>query len=468
MTHFHDLGLANPLIQAIDASGYTTPTPIQARAIPKLLTGSDLVGIAQTGTGKTAAFSLPLLHRLLAYEQPVGARRCRALVLAPTRELAAQIEENAARYAKNTKLRLTTIFGGVKPRPQIKALEPGVDLLIATPGRLMDHISTGALRIDRVEMVVLDEADQMLDLGFMPTIRQLMAKLTRKRQTILFSATMPKQIRSLAEDFLTNPVEVSVAPQSTPIERIEQDVQLLERSEKRAALRDLLAPREMERAIVFTRTKHGANRVVTNLGKDGLTAVAIHGNKSQNQREKALAAFREGTVRILVATDIAARGIDIPGVSHVINYDLPNVSEAYVHRIGRTARAGADGVAISLVEPDDRILLRDIEKLIGRHLTAFGAELEIPKDAKRPGSGGGGGGKRGDGGGGGGNRRRRPAGNQAKSGGDKPRQGNGKPGGKPKAKPAGGESGQSKPTGAGQGRRRVRRRKSGPAKNSNA
>ena len=459
MTHFHDLGLAKPLIKAIDASGYTTPTPIQARAIPKLLTGSDLVGIAQTGTGKTAAFTLPLLHQLLDYDEPVGARRCRALVLAPTRELAAQIEENAARYAQNTKLRLTTVFGGVKHRPQIKALEPGVDMLIATPGRLMDHISTGALRIDRVDMVVLDEADQMLDLGFMPTIRQLMAKLTRKRQTILFSATMPKQIRKLAEDFLTRPVEVSVAPQSTPIERIEQDVQLLERSEKRAALRDLLAPREMERAIVFTRTKHGANRVVSNLEKDGLRAVAIHGNKSQNQREKALAAFREGSVRILVATDIAARGIDIPGVSHVINYDLPNVPDAYVHRIGRTARAGTDGVAISLVEPGDRILLRDIEKLIGRHLSAFGAELEIPKDAKRPGSGGGGGGGK-RGGGGGGNRRRRPAGNKAKSGGEKPRQGNAKPGGKPKAKPASAESGQSKPAGAGQGRRRVRRRKS--------
>ncbi|MEC9249103.1 MAG: DEAD/DEAH box helicase [Pseudomonadota bacterium] len=464
MTHFHDLGLAKPLIQAIDASGYTTPTPIQARAIPKLLTGSDLVGIAQTGTGKTAAFTLPLLHQLLNYDEPVGARRCRALVLAPTRELAAQIEENAARYAQSTKLRLTTVFGGVKPRPQIKALEPGVDMLIATPGRLMDHISTGALRIDRVDMVVLDEADQMLDLGFMPTIRQLMAKLTRKRQTILFSATMPKQIRSLANDFLSNPVEVSVAPQSTPIERIEQDVQLLERSEKRAALRDLLAPREMERAIVFTRTKHGANRVVTNLGKDGLTAVAIHGNKSQNQREKALAAFRDGSVRILVATDIAARGIDIPGVSHVINYDLPNVSEAYVHRIGRTARAGTDGVAVSLVEPDDRILLRDIEKLIGRHLTPFGAELEVPKDAKRPGSGGGG--RRG--GNAGGNRRHRPSAGKAGAAGESSRQGKPKAGGKPKPKPKGAQGGQSGPAGAGQGRRRVRRRKSGPAKNSNA
>lgn len=387
MTSFNDLGLAEPIARAIADSGYDTPTPIQARAIPTLMQGRDLIGIAQTGTGKTAAFTLPLLHRLSAYDSPPGARRCRALVLAPTRELAAQIEDNAQRYARHTGLSLTTIFGGVKPRPQIKALEPGVDLLIATPGRLMDHISTGVLRIDRVDMVVLDEADQMLDLGFLPTIRKLMAMLTRKRQTLLFSATMPAQIRRLANDFLTDPVEISVAPQSTPVERIDQEAILLDRSEKRFALRDLLAPREVERAIVFTRTKHGANRVVQNLGKDGLEAVAIHGNKSQSQREKALAAFRDGSVRILVATDIAARGIDIPGVSHVINYDLPNVSENYVHRIGRTARAGTDGIAVSLVEPDDRILLRDIEKLIGRHLSELGADLEIPKGAKRPGSG---------------------------------------------------------------------------------
>ena len=384
---FSDLGLAEPVQRAIDDAGYTQPTPIQAAAIPALLNGEDLVGIAQTGTGKTAAFTLPLLHRLSNYDNPVGARRCRALVLAPTRELAAQIEDNARRYFRHTGLRLTTVFGGVKPRPQIKALEPGVDLLIATPGRLMDHISTGALRIDRTDAIVLDEADQMLDLGFLPTIRQLMAKLKKNRQTILFSATMPTQIRKLAEDFLKDPVEVSVAPQSTPVERIAQEALLLERSEKRNALRDLLAPREVERAIVFTRTKHGANRVAENLGKDGLQAAAIHGNKSQGQRERALAAFRDGSVRILVATDIAARGIDIPGVSHVINYDLPNVSESYVHRIGRTARAGASGIAISLVEPDDRILLRDIEKLIGRHLTESGDQLEIPKGAKRPGGG---------------------------------------------------------------------------------
>lgn len=255
LTQFDELGLAEPLARAIAESGYDTPTPIQARAIPTLLEGRDLVGIAQTGTGKTAAFTLPLLHRLSNYGSPPGARRCRALVLAPTRELAAQIEDNALRYARHTKLRLTTVFGGVKPRPQIKALEPGVDLLIATPGRLMDHVSTGALRLDRTDAVVLDEADQMLDLGFMPTIRQLMAKLKSSRQTILFSATMPPQIRALAADFLTDPAEVSVVPQSTPIERIKQDTILLDRPQKRNQLRDILAPQDVERAIVFTDRK---------------------------------------------------------------------------------------------------------------------------------------------------------------------------------------------------------------------
>ena len=420
MTHFKDLGLAEPLLRAIDEGGYTTPTPIQAQAIPPLLEGRDLVGIAQTGTGKTAAFVLPLLHRLAAEDAPAGARRCRALVLAPTRELAAQIEANAQRYAKHMKLRMTTIVGGVKPRPQIKALEPGVDLLIATPGRLLDHVGSGVLRLDRTRAVVLDEADQMMDLGFMPAIRQIMAKLKTSRQTLLFSATMPTQIRKLADDFLSNPVEVSVTPESTPVERIEQRAELVERAEKRDALRNILGGADFERAIVFTRTKHGANRVAQNLDRDGLPAAAIHGNKSQNQREKALESFRSGEINILVATDIAARGIDIPGVSHVINYDLPNVPESYVHRIGRTARAGADGIAISLVETDDRILLRDIEKLIGRHLTEAGADLEIPKGAKRPGSGNKGGrsGGRGRGGpkrSGGGRPQRKPA--QAKSGG---------------------------------------------------
>ncbi|MFS2317260.1 DEAD/DEAH box helicase [Maricaulis sp. D1M11] len=388
MTQFSELGLAAPILRAVTEAGYTTPTPIQGQAIPRLLDGQDLIGIAQTGTGKTAAFTLPLLHRLQADPQRPGPRNVRALVLAPTRELAAQIEDNVAIYAQHLALRHAVIFGGVKPRPQIKMLEPGVDLLIATPGRLIDHMQTGALRLDKVRTVVLDEADQMLDLGFMPAIRQIMGKLKPTRQTVLFSATMPKQIRQLASDFLSNPEEVRITPQSTPVERIEQTVELVERADKRDALREILSTPDLDRAIVFTRTKHGANRVVEHLIKDGLDARAIHGNKSQNQREKALESFRSGEIRILVATDIAARGIDVPGVSHVVNYDLPNVAEAYVHRIGRTARAGKDGIAISLVETDDRILLRDIEKLIGRHLTAFGAELEIPKGAKRPGSGG--------------------------------------------------------------------------------
>ncbi len=393
MTQFFELGLANPVQRAVTEAGYETPTPIQAQAIPALLDNSDLVGIAQTGTGKTAAFVLPLLTKLNAQQkEPAGPRSCKALILAPTRELAAQINDSIRTYSKYLGLRHAVIVGGVKPRPQIKQLEPGVDILVATPGRLLDHVGTGALRLDKVKTIVLDEADQMMDLGFLPAIRQVMAKLRKNRQTLLFSATMPKQIRALADDFLTDPVEVSVTPQSTPVERIAQEVILLERAEKRHTLRDVLGDKTVDRAIVFARTKRGSDRVVQNLEKDGLKAVAIHGNKSQNQRERALEAFKSGKVKIMVATDIAARGIDIGGVSHVVNYDLPNVPEVYVHRIGRTARAGADGIAIALVEPDERTLLRDIEKLIGRFLTAEGADLHIPKPAKKPGRGGGGGG----------------------------------------------------------------------------
>lgn len=395
LTQFSDLGLANPVQRAVTEAGYETPTPIQAQAIPALLDNSDLVGIAQTGTGKTAAFVLPLLTKLNAQQkEPVGPRSCKALILAPTRELAAQINDSIRTYSKYLGLRHAVIVGGVKPRPQIKQLEPGVDILVATPGRLLDHVGTGALRLDKVKTIVLDEADQMMDLGFLPAIRQVMAKLRKNRQTLLFSATMPKQIRALADDFLTDPVEVSVTPQSTPVERIAQEVILLERAEKRHTLRDVLGDKTVDRAIVFARTKRGSDRVVQNLEKDGLKAVAIHGNKSQNQRERALEAFKSGKVKIMVATDIAARGIDIGGVSHVVNYDLPNVPEVYVHRIGRTARAGADGIAIALVEPDERTLLRDIEKLIGRFLTAEGADLHIPKPVKKPGRGGGGGQKR--------------------------------------------------------------------------
>lgn len=415
MTQFSELGLAKPVQRAVAEAGYETPTPIQAQAIPALLDGSDLVGIAQTGTGKTAAFVLPTLTKLNATQtERAGPRGCRALVLAPTRELAAQINDSIRTYSKYLGLRHAVIVGGVKPRPQIKQLEPGVDILVATPGRLLDHVGTGALRLDKVKTIVLDEADQMMDLGFLPAIRQVMAKLRKQRQTLLFSATMPKQIRALADDFLTDPAEVRVTPESTPVERIEQEVILLERAQKRQTLRDLLGNETVERAIVFARTKRGSDRVVQNLEKDGLKAVAIHGNKSQNQRERALEAFKTGKVKIMVATDIAARGIDIGGVSHVVNYDLPNVPEVYVHRIGRTARAGADGIAIALVEPDERTLLRDIEKLIGRYLTPEGAELDIPKPAKKPakpGRGGGGGQKR--------QQRRRPQGKSGGQGGNR-------------------------------------------------
>lgn len=446
LTLFSDLGLAQPVQKAVDEAGYTQPTPIQAQAIPVLLEGRDLVGIAQTGTGKTAAFVLPLLTRLAASDERAGPRGCRALILAPTRELAAQIGDSIATYSKFLKLSHTVIVGGVKPRPQIKRLEPGVDILVATPGRLLDHAGSGALRLDKIKAVVLDEADQMMDLGFMPAIRQIMSKLRKTRQTLLFSATMPKPIRQLANQFLTDPAEIAVTPQSKPVERIEQTVMLVERSEKRDALRDILADQAVERAIVFSRTKHGANRIVQNLGKDGLEAVAIHGNKSQNQREKALEAFKSGDVKIMVATDIAARGIDIDNVSHVVNYDLPNVPEVYVHRIGRTARAGTDGIAISLVEMDDRILLRDIEKTIGFHLTDEGADLHCPKPAKKPQRG-----------------QRNRGGGQGRSGGQRKSATPGKPSaqrgqGKPSAKPAEG-------SGNAQAKRRPRRkpRRSGGA-----
>lgn len=340
------------------------------------------MGIAQTGTGKTAAFVLPLLTRLLADEYRAGPRRCRALILAPTRELAAQIDESITTYAANTNLKSTVIVGGVKPRPQIKAMERGVDILVATPGRLLDHVGTGAIVLDKVRTIVLDEADQMMDLGFLPSIRRIMEKLKASRQTLLFSATMPKQIRALANDFLDKPVEISVAPQSKPVERIDQRVVLVPRSEKRNALRDVLAVPGMERAIVFARTKRGADRVAENLMKDGLEAFAIHGNKSQNQRVRALDGFKSGKVKILVATDIAARGIDVDGVSHVVNYDLPNQAENYVHRIGRTARAGRDGIAISIVEPLDHDLLAEIEKITRLKLTPEGETLDVRAAAK--------------------------------------------------------------------------------------
>lgn len=369
---FDSLGLAEPLMRALADQGYSAPTPIQSQAIPPLLEGRDLVGIAQTGTGKTASFVLPLLHRLAATPGRPSPRTVRALILVPTRELATQVADSVATYGRHLDLTSTVVVGGVKPGGQIRALGRGVDVLIATPGRLLDHLGGKAVRLDRVETLVLDEADQMLDLGFLPAIKRIVAALPRDRQTALLSATMPKPIRSLAEALLSTPVEVSVAPAAKPIDRIDQTVRHVPKADKREVLVDLLSCRSIDRAIVFTRTKRGADRVSLHLQKAGLVSVAIHGNKRQGQRDRALDAFRSGQAPVLVATDVAARGIDIDGVSHVINFELPNVPEAYVHRIGRTARAGASGTAISLCDAEERGLLRDIERLIGQAIATHG------------------------------------------------------------------------------------------------
>lgn len=351
-----------------------------------MLAGRDIVGIAQTGTGKTAAFTLPLLHAIAQRGERPAPRRCHALVLVPTRELAAQVADSVRAYGRHTRPSVALVIGGARPGPQIRALSGGVDLVIATPGRLLDHMGAGAISLASTGTVVLDEADQMLDLGFMPAIRRVMAALPAVRHTALLSATMPKPIRALANDFLSDPAEISVAPASRPIERISQTVKHVDGATKREVLVDLLGAPQVERAIVFTRTKRGADKVSLHLQKAGLPAAAIHGNKSQGQRERALAAFRNGGVTVLVATDIAARGIDIDDVSHVINFELPNVPESYVHRIGRTARAGKSGTAISLCDPAERGLLRDIEKLIGRSIDAPDGAPPAPAPARPEGA----------------------------------------------------------------------------------
>ena len=379
---FDDLGLAEPLLRAVSAEGHTNPTPIQAQAIPVLLSGQDVLGIAQTGTGKTASFVLPLLSRMTRDSCKAAPKGCRALILTPTRELAAQIAGNVRSYSRFMKVSVAVVVGGVKPGPQIRALASGVDIVVATPGRLIDHMKSGAIRLDRTTSVVIDEADQMLDLGFVPAIRTIMEKVPEARQTVLMSATMPRQIRALAQKFLTEPTEISVTPAARPVERIAQSVRHVARADKLQALTGILSDGDVARAIVFTRTKRGADRVTRQLQKSGLSAAAIHGNKSQGQRERTLARFRSGRTTILVATDIAARGIDIDDVSHVVNFELPNVPEAYVHRIGRTARAGRAGVAISLCDPSERTLLRDIERLIGSQLECETAKTGETKPAK--------------------------------------------------------------------------------------
>lgn len=382
MTHFNDLGLAKSLLQAVSAEGYSSPTPIQSEVIPAFLAGRDVIGIAQTGTGKTASFVLPLLHRIGEQDSKPAAKTCGALILTPTRELAQQIAENIRIYGKFMKVSATVVVGGVKPGPQISALARGTDIVVATPGRLLDHMNSGAIRLDRTTRIVLDEADQMLDLGFLPAIRKIMARLPKERQTVLMSATMPTQIRSLARDFQSNPAEIAVAAVSRPIERITQSVRHIAAASKRDVLAGILSDAGSVRAIVFTRTKRGADKVSRHLESAGLSAAAIHGNKSQSQRERTLASFRDGGTSILVATDIAARGIDIDDVSHVINYELPNVAEAYVHRIGRTARAGRSGIAISLCDPSERDLLRAIEKLTGNRLDSDGVSAGAERAAR--------------------------------------------------------------------------------------
>ena len=365
---FHSLGLSKPVLAALAAKDYSQATPIQRQAIPTVLAGRDLLGIAQTGTGKTAAFMLPSLDRLASARKIVRPGQARMLVLAPTRELAAQIAASAEAYGKFMQLSVGAIFGGVPNQKSVRTVARGLDVLVATPGRLLDLIDQRVLSLRELEILVLDEADQMLDLGFIHALKRIVSLVPANRQTLFFSATMPKSIRELADKYLTNPAEVSVTPAATTVERIDQSVTMVNQAEKTALLALYLKANPVERALVFSRTKHGADKIVRQLEAAGISASAIHGNKSQGQRERAIAAFKSGDNPVLVATDIAARGIDIPGVSHVVNFDLPDVPEQYVHRIGRTARAGADGVAIAFCSPDERGNLRDIERTTRQRL----------------------------------------------------------------------------------------------------
>jgi ATP-dependent RNA helicase RhlE len=379
LLQFSDLGLSSSLLAAVAAEGYAIPTPIQAQAIPPALAGRDLCGIAQTGTGKTAAFALPILQRLAQPPQRPAPRTCRALVLSPTRELAGQIADNFRAYGVGTPLSTAVVFGGVSIGRQRDQLARGVDILVATPGRLLDLIDSRWLTLSGVQVFVLDEADRMLDLGFIHALKRIVKLLPRPRQTLLFSATMPRPIALLADEYLDDPVKVSVAPAATTAERIDQRVVFVPAERKRDLLATMLRDPAFSRVLVFTRTKHGADRVVRHLAAAGIETAAIHGNKSQPQRERALAGFRDGQTRVLVATDIAARGIDVEDVSHVVNFELPNVPEDYVHRIGRTARAGAAGIAIALCSDEERAYLRAIEKLTRASLRPMAAPADFAR-----------------------------------------------------------------------------------------
>lgn len=381
ITEFEALGLSEPLMRALRSEKYEHPTPIQAQAIPHLLDGRDLLGIAQTGTGKTAAFGLPILQELSEnWEKPSpGHPLC--VILVPTRELAIQIGASFKSMGRHTRVRHTVIFGGVSQNPQVAALRRGVDIVVATPGRLLDLMNQGHLKLHAIWQFVLDEADRMLDMGFIHDVRKIVAALPEERQTLFFSATMPKSVAGFAGSILNNPVRVEVTPQATPVDRITQGVHFVGAPDKKELLINILNDADMRKVIVFTRTKHRANRVSEQLVKAGISAEAIHGNKSQGARQKALHRFTQGSVRVLVATDIAARGIDINDVSHVVNYEMPNVAEDYVHRIGRTARAGASGVAISLCDPSEQAYLRSIEKLTNHRLNVLGGEPSLQEPA---------------------------------------------------------------------------------------
>jgi len=389
MTDFQSLGLSKTLLKAVEDEGYTTPTPVQQQSIPPLLDGRDVLGVAQTGTGKTAAFALPVLQ-IMERRRTQGKRYIRALILSPTRELAAQIDERFDAYSKNMDIRHRVIFGGVKQNPQVRDLNKGLDILVATPGRLLDLIGQGFIDLSQVEFFVLDEADRMLDMGFIRDIEKVLKLLPKKRQNLLFSATMPKSIAKLAGSFLNNAVMVDVSPKEMTVDRIEQKIMFLRKADKRRLLVKLIKEQKVERGIVFTRTKHGANRLVKQLGQSNLSAAAIHGNKSQGARTRALAGFKDGSIPILVATDIASRGIDVEGITHVFNYDLPNEPESYVHRIGRTARAGRSGIAYAFCDDTESGYLVGIQQLIGQEIPVdsqheFHFIGAIPKPGQKPG-----------------------------------------------------------------------------------
>ena len=388
---FEDLKLEDPILKAIEKQGYTNPTPIQEQAIPILLNGHDLLGVAQTGTGKTAAFGIPILNHLLKENNTVRKRKIKALVVTPTRELAIQIAESFTAYGQFTNLRNTVIFGGVKQSKQVASLQQGVDILVATPGRLLDLMNQGYISFSNLKYVVLDEADQMLDMGFIHDVKKIIAKLPQKRQSLFFSATMPKSIVDLSQKMLGDFKRVTIKPQQATAEKVEQGVYFVSKNNKPKLLIHLLEGRSTDSVLVFSRTKHGANKIVKVLDKANIKSAAIHGNKSQLQRQKALGAFKDGSLKVLIATDIAARGIDVDDLALVINYDLPNVSETYVHRIGRTGRASASGIALSFCMGDERPYLKDIENLIkqqvprmGEHPFMEGADVVEGSLSKKP------------------------------------------------------------------------------------